>query len=67
MDQCVGLRVITNANIGIQPDASSSTQRIVEVNKAAFRGLDVVPSKGIRNASELEAVYSIERLGVECH
>lgn len=67
MDYRIGLGIITDANVGIEPNTSSGAQRIVEMNEAAFRGFDMVTSKGIWDASKLETVHSIKRFGVESH
>lgn len=65
MNLCIALRLITDADVGIEPNTSSGAQRIIDVDEAAFRGFDMVPSKGIWDASKLKAVHSIERFGVE--
>lgn len=54
MDGSVGVRVVADANVWIQPDAASAGLGVVGVDEAAFGGFEVVLGEGVGDAAEVE-------------
>lgn len=61
----VGVGVISDAYVGIEPYSVGFGERVVGVDEAAFGGFEVVGCEGVGGAAEAEGGGGIEWGGVE--
>lgn len=61
----IGVGIVANTDIGIQPDTLKSALRIVGVDETAFGAFEMMNSKRIGDATKSEWAGSVERRGVK--
>lgn len=65
MDCGVSLGVVANSNLRVQPYSTGFGERIIGMNKTAFRSFEMMPSKRVWYATKPKAIDAVEWSGVK--